>query len=56
MRTVGGLFDRLLDRDHLDDAADATLRGKRRRRDGAWFCFNREAELRRLHCALIDGT
>lgn len=56
MRTFTGLHARLLDPDTLDRAARLTVRGKRRRRDVAWFLFRREEELARLHAALVAGT
>ncbi len=55
MRTARNLFPRLCDPDHLDRAAEATVRGKRRRRDVAWFLFRREAELERLRTELASG-
>ena len=48
MRTVRCLFDRLCDPDHLDRAARATVHGKRRRRDVAFFLFRRHEILARL--------
>lgn len=56
MRTARRLFVRLCDPDHLDRAARATTRGKRRRADVAWFLFRREAELARLQAALAAGS
>ncbi len=55
MWTARNLFDRLCDPDHLDRAAAATVRGKRRRRDVAWFLFRREDELARLRTELEAG-
>ncbi len=55
MWTARNLFPRLCDPDHLDRAAEATVRGKRRRSDVAWFLFRREAELERLRCELASG-
>jgi len=55
MRTVRHLFPRLCDPAYLDGAADATVRGKRRRRDVAWFLFRREDELARLRADLASG-
>lgn len=52
MRTVGNLFARLCDPAHLDGAVAATARGKRRRRDVAWFLFRREEEVERLGAEL----
>jgi hypothetical protein len=46
----------LIDPEHLDRAAVATVRGKRRRSDVAWFLFRREAELERLQVELASGT
>ncbi len=56
MRTTRNLFPRLCDPDHLDRAAALTVRGKRRRRDVAWFLFRREAELERLRSELESGA
>ncbi len=56
MWTTRNLFPRLCEADHLDRAAEATVRGKRRRRDVAWFLFRREAELERLRHELVSGT
>lgn len=56
MRTVRGLYPRLCQPAHLDRAATATVRGKRRRPDVAWFLFRREAELERLRAELAAGT
>ncbi len=56
MWTVGHLYPRLCDPDHLERAADATVRGKRHRSDVAWFLFRREAELARLGRQLRDGS
>ena len=55
MKTLRNLFPRLCDPGHLDCAADLTVRGKRRRRDVAWFLFRREAELERIRAALVAG-
>lgn len=55
MRTYRKLFPRLCDPEHLDSAAELTVRGKRRRRDVAWFLFRREAELSRLRATLVSG-
>lgn len=55
MRTVCNLFSRLCDPAYLDRAAAATVRGKRRRGDVAWFLFRREAELARLREELERG-
>ncbi len=54
MRTARNLFPRLCDPGHLDWAAELTVRGKRRRRDVAWFLFRREAELARIGAALAS--
>lgn len=48
MRTIRNLFPRLCDADHLELALAATVRGKRRHADVAWFLFRRDAELARL--------
>ena len=56
MRTIGGLFARLVNPAHLDRAAKLTVRGKRRRSDVAWFLFRREEELARLGGELAEGT
>ena len=48
MRTWRNLFERLVDPEHLDQAARLTVRGKRRRSDVAWFLVRREAALERL--------
>ncbi len=55
MWSVRNLFPRLCDPDHLDLAAEATVRGKRRRRDVAWFLFRREDEIERLRSELASG-
>ncbi len=55
MHTARHLFPRLYDPDHLDRAAAATVRGKRRRRDVAWFLFRREDELARIQGELASG-
>ncbi len=52
MRTARNLFPRLCDPEHLERAADLTVRGKRRRPDVAWFLFRHEAELERLRAEL----
>ncbi len=52
MWTTRNLFPRLCDPKHLDRAAEATVRGKRRRADVAWFLFRREAELEKLRLEL----
>lgn len=54
MRTVGNLFVKLCDPDHLERAFEATARGKRRHCDVAWFYFRREAELARLRADLCS--
>lgn len=56
MRTAAGLHARLLDPETLDRAAALTVRGKRRRRDVAWFLFRREEVLADLHARLVYGT
>lgn len=56
MRTHTGLFELLVDPDHLDRAATLALRGKRRRADCAWFLFRREDELLRIQDELVAGT
>ncbi len=55
MKTARHLFARLCDPDHLDRAAAATVRGKRRRCDVASFLFRREEELARLQADLEAG-
>ena len=55
MRSARHLFTRLCEAQHLDDAATATVRGKRRRADVAWFLFRREAELEGLRRKLLTG-
>lgn len=54
MRMLNRLMGKLTDPEFLSHAADLTVRGKRQRRDVAWFLFNREAILgdlaRRLEC------
>jgi len=55
MRTAGGLFERLIDPDHLDRAAALTTRGKRRRPDVAWFLFRRQEVLDSVCAALTRG-
>ncbi len=52
MRTARDLFSQLCDFDHLEHAADLTVRGKRRRPDVAWFLFCRDAEIARLQAEL----
>jgi hypothetical protein len=52
MRTARNLYARLCDSEHLELAATATVRGKRRRPDVAWFIFRRDAELARIQEAL----
>ncbi len=56
MHSYRRLFETLVDADHLDAAADRTVRGKRRRRDIAWFLFRREEVLAGLRAALLRGT
>jgi hypothetical protein len=53
MYSTTGLHARLCDPDHLDTAAAATTRGKRRRPDVAWFLFRREAALAALREDLL---
>lgn len=53
---MNGLHGRLCEPAHLDRAAAATVRGKRRRPDVAWFLFRREEELERLRGELAAGT
>lgn len=55
MRSLRGLFPRLIDLEHLDRAAGATIRGKRHRPDVAWFLFRREEVLARLQHELAEG-
>jgi RNA-directed DNA polymerase len=55
MRTVTSLFPQLCDSDRLDRAAELTVRGKRRRREIAWFLFRREEVLERLRSELLEG-
>lgn len=45
MRTTRGLFARLCRLEHLEAAAAATVRGKRRRPDVAWYLFRLDEEL-----------
>ncbi len=54
MRTFKRLFMKLCDPEYLDLATDATVRGKRRHRDIAWFLFRREEELERLRTELVE--
>lgn len=56
MYTVRQLFPRLCDPEHLERAAAATVRGKRRRPEVAWFLFRREQELARLSSELASGA
>ena len=56
MRTARGLFARLCSREHLELAAQAMVRGKRRSPAVAWFLFRREELLARLADALAAGT
>lgn len=56
VRIVRGLFSRLCDPAYLEVAAQATVRGKRRRPDVAWFLFCLEDELAWLQARLADGT
>jgi retron-type reverse transcriptase len=55
MKTARRLFPRLCDPEHLDRAATATVRGKRRRCDVASFLFQREDVLARLQADLAAG-
>lgn len=55
MYTVGGLYPRLIDADHLDRAATLTCRGKRRRADVALFLLRREEVLEDLQARLTEG-
>ncbi len=48
MKSIGGLFERLCDPAHLDEAVTRATRGKRRRPDVAWLLFCRESEVARL--------
>ena len=56
MRRLRGLFDRLVDPDHLAAAAERPCRGKRHRPDIAWFRFCQDRELAALRDHLIAGT
>ena len=56
MRTLRRLFSRLCDPAHLERAAQATVRGKRRRRDVAHFLFRIEDELEHIRARLVGGT
>jgi len=56
VRTTRNLFPRLVSEDFLEEAAERTTRGKRRRCDVARFLFRREEILERLRSALSDGT
>jgi len=56
VKTFGGLFERLCDREHLFRAMRLTTRGKRRRRDVAWFLFRAEEQIERLSTSLASGT
>lgn len=55
MRTVRHLFPRLCDLEHLELAAAATVRGKRRRRDVSWFLFTLDQQLAELREELVTG-
>ncbi len=52
MYTARKLFPRLVDPACLERAAAATVCGKRRRRDVAWFLFRQEEEIERLRAEL----
>ncbi len=56
MRTVSGLFDGLCDPSALELAARTATRGKRRRRDVAWFLFSLEDRLQELRDELVSET
>lgn len=56
MRTVGGLFERLVDPAHLVEAARLTARGKRRGRSVAGFIATQSEQLAAIHSALLEGT
>jgi retron-type reverse transcriptase len=56
MRRVGHLHARLCDPEFMDRAISLTVRGKRRRKDVAWFLFRREDETARLVEQLSDGS
>jgi hypothetical protein len=56
VRTIRNVFPTLHAADHLERAARLTVRGKRRRKDVAWFLFRSEDELARLAAALRDQT
>lgn len=56
MRRARGLFDRLVDPDHLVEAARLTARGKRRRRAVAGFLARRHALLARIRAELMAGA
>ena len=54
MRTARHLYGRLCDIEHLERAAVATVKGKRRRRDVAWFLFTQDRQLADLHDELVN--
>lgn len=56
MRSTAELFARLCCAEHLERAAGATVRGKRRRRDVAWFLFALEDRLAELCDELASGS
>lgn len=56
MRSVGPVYDRLCTPEHLELAAARTVRGKRHRRDIAWFLFRQEEVLERLSGELAAET
>lgn len=56
MRRARGLFERLVDADHLVEAARLTTRSKRSRRSVAGFIARRHATLARLRAELTSGV
>lgn len=56
MKRCSGLFQRLVDPDHLARAMEDTVRGKRARRDVAWMLFRREEVLAALEAQLRAGS
>ncbi len=56
MRTVRGLFAKLVTRDHLEAAATKTCAGKRLRPDVAWFLFRREEQVGEIQRRLETGS
>jgi len=54
VKTVGRLFERLCDPEHLERAMRLTTRGKRRRGDVAWFLLYADRELARIRTELCE--